>query len=309
VLFALCAAAEAQPERKIPRIGYAGAGGPSVRIEVLRQGLRDLGWIEGKNILIEQRYLEGKLDRSSKIAAEMVRLKLDVIVWSAGNAGAREITTIPVVYVATGDLISTGLVKSLARPGGNITGINSLAPELGGKRLELLKETMPKLSRVALLFDPDTSSNIVELEELRRAAPALHITLQTVEVRGAADIEPAFSTMIRERAEAIATASGPANNTNRARIVEIASKKRLPAIYHDSQFVGDGGLMSYGPNTAAMFRRAATYVDKILKGAKPAELPVEQPTKFEFFINLKAANQIGVTIPPNVLARADRVIR
>jgi putative ABC transport system substrate-binding protein len=300
--------AEAQ-QPKLPRIGYAGAGGPSVRIEALRQGLRELGWIEGKNIIIEQRYLEGKLDRSSKIAAEMVQLKLDVIVWSAGNAGAREITTIPVVYVATSELISTGLVKSLARPGGNITGINSLAPELGGKRLELLKETMPKLSRVAFLFNPDSSSNIVELEELRRAAPELHITLQTVEARGAADIEPAFSTMIHERAEALSTASGPANNTNRARIVQIASKKKLPAIYHDSQFVSDGGLMSYGPNTLAMFRRAATYVDKILKGAKPADLPVEQPTKFEFIINLKTAKQIGLTIPPNVLARADRVIR
>jgi putative ABC transport system substrate-binding protein len=309
MLAALCGPAEAQQERKMRRIGYAGAGSRSVRIEALRQGLVELGWVERENIVIEQRYLEGKLEQSAKVAAEMLRLNLDVIVWSAGNQGLKQIKTIPVVYVATSDLVSSGLVQSLARPGGNITGINSLAPELGGKRLELLKETMPKLSRVAFLFNPNTSSNIIELEELRRAAPALHTTLRTVEARGAADIEPAFSTMIRERAEALSTASGPANNTNRARIVEIATKKGLPAIYHDSQFVDNGGLMSYGPNVAAMFRRAATYVDKILKGAKPANLPIEQPTKFELVINLKTAKQIGLTIPPSVLARADRVIR
>jgi putative ABC transport system substrate-binding protein len=308
MLFARFSPVSAQ-QPKIARIGYAGAGAPSVRVEALRQGLRELGWVEGKNIVIEQRYLEGRLERSAKVAAEMVRLKLDVIVWSAGNQGAREIKTIPVVYVATTDLVASGLVKSLARPGGNITGINPLASELGGKRLELLKEAMPKLSRVAFLFNPDTASNKVELEELRRAAPALHLTLQTVEARRAADIEPAFSTMLRERVEAFSTASRPANNTNRARIVELASKRTLPAIYHDSQFVEAGGVMSYGPNIAGMFQRAPTYVDKTLKGAKPADLPVEQPTKFEFVINLKAAKQIGLTIPPNVLARADRVIR
>jgi putative tryptophan/tyrosine transport system substrate-binding protein len=300
---------QAQQPAKIPRIGYAGAGSVSVRIAALRQGLRELGWVEGKNIIIEQRYLEGKLERSSEIAAEMVRLKLDVIVWSAGNQGAKEITTIPVVYVATGDLMSTGLVESLARPGGNITGLTSLAPELGGKRLELLKETVPKLSRVAFLFNSNTPSNAVELEELRRAAPALRVTLRAIEARRADEIEPAFSTMIRERAQALSTASGPVNNTNRTRIVEMAAKRRLPAVYHESQFVADGGLMSYGPNVAGMFRRAAYYVDKILKGTKPADLPVEQPTKFEFVINLKTAKQIGLTIPPNVLARADKVIK
>jgi putative ABC transport system substrate-binding protein len=305
----LPAGSEAQQPQKVSRIGYAGAGASGVRIVALRQGLRELGWIEGRNIVIEQRYLEGKLERSSQVAAEMVRHKLDVIVWSAGNPGLRQIKTIPVVYVATTDLVSSGLVESLARPGGNITGINSLAPELGGKRMELLKETIPKLSRVAVLFNPDTASNVVEMDELRRAAAALHLTLRPVEARGAADIEPAFSTMIRERAEALLTASGPTNNTNRARIVEIAARKKMPVIYHDSQFVGDGGLMSYGPNVAAMFRRAAIYVDKILKGASPAELPVEQPTKFEFIVNLKTARQIGLTIPPNVLARADRVIK
>lgn len=301
--------AEAQQPAKIPRIAYAGAGSASVRIEALRQGLRELGWVEGKNIVIEQRYLEGKLERSSDVAAELIRLKLDVIVWSAGNQGANEIRTIPVVYVATTDLVSSGLVQSLARPGGNITGLTSLAPELGGKRLELLKETVPKLSRVAFLFNPNTSSNVVELDALRRAAPALRVTLRPVEARGIDEIESAFSTMIRERAEALSTASDPVNNTNRIRIVEMAAKRRLPAVYHESQFVDDGGLMSYGPNVAGMFRRAAVYVDKILKGTKPAELPVEQPTKFEFIVNLKAAKKIGLTIPPNVLARADRVIR
>jgi len=230
LLLALCGSVAAQ-QAKIPRIGYAGAGGPSVRIEALRQGLRELGWTEGKNIIIEQRYLEGRLDRSGKVAAEMVRLKLDVIVWSAGIQGAREIKTIPVVYVRTGDLLSTSLVESLARPGGNITGINSLAPEVGGKRLELIKEAIPKLSRVAFLFSPDSPSNIVELEELRRAALALRLTLQTVEARRAGDIEPAFSTMIGEGAQALATAAGPANNTNRTRIVAMALKKKLPSIF------------------------------------------------------------------------------
>ena len=309
MLSALSFSVEAQQRGKIARIGYAGAGYRSVRIEALRQGLRELGWVEGKNIVIEERYLEGKLERSSDVAAELVRLKLDVIVWSAGNPGLKEIKTIPVVYVATSDLLSSGLVESLARPGGNITGLTSLAPELGGKRLELLKETVPKLSRVAFLFNPNTPSNVVELEELRRVAPAMRVTLRAVEARAADEIEPAFSTMIRERVEGLSTASGPANNTNRTRIVELAAKRRLTAVYHESQFVDDGGLMSYGTNVAGMFRRAATYVDKILKGRTPADLPVEQPMKFEFIVNLKAAKQIGLTIPPNVLVRADRVIR
>jgi putative tryptophan/tyrosine transport system substrate-binding protein len=301
--------AQAQQPTKVPRIGYAGAGSASVRREALRQGLRDLGWVEGKNIIIEQRYLEGKLERSKDIGAEMVRLKLDVIVWSAGYQGLKEIKTIPVVYVATSDLVASGLVESLARPGGNITGLTSLAPELGGKRLELLKETVPKLSRVAFLFSPAIKSNVVELEELRGAAASLRVTLRAIEARSADEIEPAFSTMMRERAQAFSTASGPVNNTNRTRIVELAAKRRLPAVYHESQFVDDGGLMSYGTNVAGMFRRAAYYVDKILKGAKPADIPVEQPTKFEFIINLRTAKQIGLTIPPNVLARADRVIK
>jgi len=265
--------------------------------------------MEGKNIAIEWRYAEGKLDRSPALAAELVRLKVDVLVLSGGVEAAKQTKTTPVVFVATTDLVSTGLVQSLARPGGNITGLTSLAPELGGKRLELLKETAPKLSRVAFLFDPASPSNAVELEQLRGPAAALGLTLRTVEARSRDDIERAFVMMTQERVEGLSTASGAVNNTNRRRIVELAVNKRLPAVYHESQFVDDGGLMSYGANLAGMFRRAATYVDKILKGTKPADLPVEQPTKFEFVINLKTAKQIGLTIPPNVLARADRVIR
>jgi putative ABC transport system substrate-binding protein len=230
-------------------------------------------------------------------------------VLSGGVEAAKQTKTIPVVFVATTDLVSTGLVESLARPGGNVTGLTSLAPELGGKRLELLKETVPKLSRVAFLFNPASSPNAVELEQLRGPAAALGVTLRAVEARGPDEIERAFSMMIRERAEGLSTATGAVNNTNRRRIVELAAKNRLPAVYHTGQFVDEGGLMSYAPNLGDMFRRAAFYVDKILKGAKPADLPVEQPTKFELVINLKAAKQIGLTIPPNVLARADKVIR
>jgi putative ABC transport system substrate-binding protein len=312
--------AEAQQSNRVARIAYIGLGspqlpgqelgpGPQVRLGALRQGLRELGYEEGKNIIIEYRTAAGKRDRIPEIVAELARLKTDVIVWAAGQEGARQIKTIPIVYVATSDFVATGLVESLARPGGNITGITSLAPELGGKRLELLKEMVPKLSRVAFLFDPASSSNAVELEQLRGPAAGFGVTLRTVEARGPDDIEKAFVTMIRERADGLSTASGSVNNTNRIRIAELAAKNRLPAVYHESQFVESGGLMSYGANLADMYRRAATYVDKILKGRKPADLPVEQPTKFELIINLKAAKQIGLTIPPNLLARADRVLK
>lgn len=309
LLFAPFPRAEAQQQGKIARIGFVSSGSAAVRIAALRQGLRELGWIEGKNIVIEQRQAEGKLDRMPVLAAELVRLKVDLIVWSGGIETAKQIRTVPVVIVGTQDPVATGLVQSLARPGGNITGLTSLAIELGGKRLELLKETIPKLSRLAFLFNPGTRSNVIELDELRKAAEALRVTILAAEARGGDEIEPAFSLMIRERAEGLATASGAVNNTNRRRIVEMAVKKKLPAVYHESQFVDDGGLMSYGPNLAGTFRRAAYFVDRILKGAKPADLPVEQPTKFEFVINLKTAKQIRLTIPPNVLARADRVIR
>jgi putative ABC transport system substrate-binding protein len=313
LLSAIVFPAEAQPPRKLFRIVLVTQGSVndavSYRGDALRQGLRELGWIEGKNITIDHRRTGGKSDRTLSIAAELANLKVDVVVWSGGVQGAQQIRTIPVVYVATGDLVSTGLVESLARPGGNITGLSSLSRELSGKRLELLKETFARVSRVAYLFNPEEPAIAAELEQLRGPAAVLGLTLRPVEARGPDQIEPAFSVMIRERAEGLSTASGSVNNTNRPRIVELAARNRLPAIYHTSQFVDDGGLMSYGPNLADMFRRAATYVDKILKGTKPADLPVEQPMKFEFIINLKTAKQIGVTIPPNVLARADKVIK
>ena len=216
--------------------------------------------------------------------------------------------TLPIVVVGTTDPLATGLVESLARPGGNITGLTSLAPDLGGKRLELLKETVPKLSRVAFLYNPADPSNVVELEQLRGPAAELGVTLRVVEARGPAEIEQAFS-MIRERVEGLSTASGAVNNNDQRRIVEMAAKNRLPAIYHLGEFVDSGGLMSYGPNLADMYRRAAYFVDRILKGTKPADLPVEQPTKFELLINLKTAKALGLTIPPVVMMRAEKVIK
>ena len=312
MLLGYCFLVEAQQPGKVPRIGLVSQGSvtavESLRLDALREGLRELGWVEGRNIAIERRSAEGKRDRADVIADEIVRV-VDVVVWSGGVEAAKKIKTIPVVFVGTSDPVSTGLVESLARPGGNVTGLTSLAPELGGKRLELLKESIPKISRVVFLFDPANPSNAVELEQLRGPAANLGLALRPVEARGPDEIAPAFSMMIRERAEGLSTASGTINNTNRTRIVELAVKNRLPGVYHESQFVDGGGLMSYGPNLAGTFRRAAYFVDRILKGAKPADLPVEQPTKFELFINLKTAKQIGVTIPPSVLARADKVIK
>ena len=234
---------------------------------------------------------------------------MDVIVWSAGVEGAKQRKTVPIIFVGTTDPLSTGLVESLARPGGNVTGLTSLSPELSRKRLELLKECIPKLSRVAFLFDPTNPSNTVEMEQLRGPAAGLGIKIHVAEARNGDEIEGAFSILTKEGAEGLATASGTVNNFNRRRIIEMAAKNRLPTVYHLSQFVDDGGLISYGPNLPEMFRRAAYYVDKILKGAKPSDLPVEQPTQFELVINLKTAKQIGLTIPPHVLARADRIIK
>ena len=312
--------AGAQQTKKVARIAYLGAGsalnpgpdpGPDglIRLGSLRRGLRELGYEEGKNIIIDYRTAAGRSDRIPGIVAELAQLKTAVIVWSAGQDEARKIKTIPIVYVATSDFVASGLVESLARPGGNITGITSLAPELGGKRLEILKETVPKLVRVAFLYNPATATSGIELEHVRGPAAGLGVTLRTVEARAPDEIDKAFATMIQQRAQGFATASGPVNNTNRMQITELAAKHRLPAVYHQSLFVEGGGLMSYGPNLADMYYRAATHVDKILKGTKPADIPVEQPMKFEFIVNLKAAKQIGLTIPPNVLVRADRVIR
>jgi len=305
--------ADAQQQKKVPRIGRLSAGFPggTARDEALKQGLRDFGYIEGKNIFIETRYAEGKPDRYPTLVAELVRLKIDVLVTATGPAlAAKQVSnTLPIVVVGTTDPLAAGLVESLARPGGNVTGLTSLAPELGGKRLELLKETVPKLSRVAFLYNPADPSNVVELEQLRGPAAALGVTVRVVEARGPDEIERAFSVMIRERPQGLSTASGAANNNNQRRIVVLAAKNRLPAIYHLSEFVDSGGLMSYGPNLSGMYRRAAYFVDRILKGAKPADLPVEQPTKFELLINLKTAKALGLTIPPVVLMRAEKVIK
>jgi len=314
VTFAMCGArAGAQQPTKIPRIGYLSPRSTNpARIEAFRQGLHELGYVEGKNIVIESRNAEGKLDRLSHVAAELVRLKVDVIVTSspAPTRAAKQATlTIPIVFAQDSDPVASGFVASLARPGGNITGLSTLAPELSGKRLELLKEVVPKLSRVAVLGTSTSPSTAPTLKETELAAGASKVQLQYLDVLDPKDIETAFRTAAKGRADAVLVLAGPVVFFQRTQIAELAVKSRLPAIYPQTEFTEAGGLMYYGANTPDMYRRAATFVDKILKGAKPADLPVEQPTKFEFIINLKAAKQIGLTIPPNVLARADRVIR
>jgi len=306
---------EAQRPTKVPRIGYLSATSPSVnpaRIEAFRQGLRELGYVEGKNIIIEWRYAEGKLDRLRELAAELVRLKVDVIVTggSTTTPAVKEATvTIPIVMAWDNDPVGSGFVASLARPGGNITGLSTLAPELSGKQLELLKEIVPRLSRVAVFGSSTEPGNAQALKEIELAARAFGVQLQYLDVRGPKDIETAFQAAGKGRADAILVLSGAVLNSHRKQIAELAVKTRLPAIYPQTEYTEAGGLMYYGANTPDLFRRAATYVDKILKGRTPADLPVEQPIKFEFIINLKAAKQIGLTIPPNVLVRADKVIR
>jgi putative ABC transport system substrate-binding protein len=314
ILFALCSSVQAQQQTTIPRIGYLGGatGSAEARIEALRQGLRELGYVEGKNIVIEWRYAEGKPDRERALAAELVRLKVDVIVTvgSTATRAAKEATsTIPIVMTQDPDPIGNGFVASLARPGGNITGLSNVNRELSGKRLELLKEVIPGLSRVAVFGTSTFPGTAQNLKETELVAGALRIQLQYLDVLDPKDIETAFRGASKGRAEAVLVLGGSVLNPQRARVVELAAKRRLPTIYGIRESVEAGGLMSYGPSGNDLTRRAATYVDKILKGAKPAELPVEQPTKFEFIINLKAAKQIGLTIPPNVLARADKVIR
>jgi len=317
LLLALCVSAEAQQSKKVPRIGYlndsplttfAGA-----RAEAFRQGLRELGYVEGKNIVIEWRYGDGTPDRSPALAAELVRLKVDVIVTGgeAATRPAREATaSIPIVMTQDDDPVGTGFVASLARPGGNITGLSTLAPERSGKRLELLKEIVPGLSRVAVFGTSTEPSSARELKEIELAAGALGIKLQYRDVLSLKDVEIAFRAAVKERAGAVLmNVSGPITNPHRKEIAELAVKSRLPVTYGRREPVEAGGLMSYGVSVDDLDRRAATYVDKILKSAKPADLPVEQPTKFELVINLKAAKQIGLTIPPNVLVRADRVIK
>jgi len=303
--------AEAQQQKKIPRIGYLDgvARTNAYRKDTFRQGLRQLGYAEEKDFVIEYRSADGKVDRLNELAAELVRLKVDVIV-TAGptttRAAKAATATIPIVMIAVGDPVGNGFVASLAHPGGNITGLSNLAPEISGKQLELLKETVPKLSRVAVLWT-STVGQALQLREIGLAAGPLSVQLQSLDVLGPKDIETAFRAASEQRAEAFIVFGGPILNTKI--ILEYVVKIRLPAIYPQSQYVEDGGLMSYGVNVTDLDRRVATYVDKILKGAKPADLPVEQPRKFEFIINLKAAKQIGLTIPPNVLVRADMVIK
>ena len=315
-IFVESALSEAQQPTKVPRIGYltgATPDGQSHRIEAFRQGLRELGYVEGKNISIEYRFAEGKPDRLPALAAELVRLKVDVIVTSGAPAtrSAKEATvTIPIVMTNDTDPVGSGFVASLARPGGNITGLSNLRPEISGKRLELLKEVVPRLSRVAVMGTSTIPGNAQNLKETELAAGALAVKLQYLDVLGPKDIETAFRAASKGRAEAVlALSSGGILLSQRAQLADLAVKSRLPAIYQSRSYVEAGGLMSYGASITDLNRRAATYVDKILKGTKPADLPVEQPTKFELVINLKAAKQIGLTIPPNVLARADKVIK
>ena len=307
--------AEAQQPAKLPRIGYlAGASrsGNTVRREAFLQGLRELGYEEGKNILIEYRYAEGKFDRLPALSAELVQLKVDLIV-TVGTASTRPANdatrTIPIVMAQDSDPVGNGFVTSLARPGGNITGLSQMAPDLAGKELELLKDVLPKLSRVVVLGTSNSASNAQALREMATPAKALGVTIEYQDVRNATDLEAALAAAMKGRAEAVLVLTSAVFTINRAQLFGLVVKNRLPAIYPQSDYVDAGGLMFYGPNVTEMFRRAATYVDKILKGNKPADLPVEQPKKFEFIVNLKAAKQIRLTIPPNVLARADRVIR
>jgi ABC-type uncharacterized transport system substrate-binding protein len=315
LLVALSLPAGAQQPRKIARIAFLGTASASVvaeRVDAFREGLRKLGYLEGKNIVIEYRFGEGKSNEVSSIAVELVRSKVDVIVTAgpAATRSAKEATvTIPIVMGNEGDPVGSGFVESLARPGGNITGLSNFAPEISGKQLEILKDIVPKLSRVAVLGISTNPGNAQALKEIELAAGVLGVQVQYLEVRVPQDIEIAFRSMGKGRADAVLALQNPVITFDRREVVKLAVKNRIPAIYHSIEFVEDGGLITYSVSITDLFRRAATYVDKILKGAKPADLPVEQPTKFEFIINLKAAKQIGLTIPPNVLARADKVIK
>jgi putative tryptophan/tyrosine transport system substrate-binding protein len=319
MLFALSASADAQQPAKVPRIGYLSntdPAGESARSEAIRLALSERGYIEGQNIAIEYRYAEGKRDRYPELAAELVRLKVDLIVAAGGDlvirAAMNATKTIPIVMTGGGGgPVKVGLIESLARPGGNVTGITTLSRELGGKRLELLKEAVPKVARVAVLYDPGNPDGVHEVKEvLPAAARALKLTVQPWEVRAADGFESVFAAISKWRPDGLyVPTSGPLMGANQKRIVSFALKSRLPAIYPDIRWADAGGLMSYGADQADRYRRIAYYVDRILKGAKPADLPVEQPTKFEFVINLKTAKQIGLTIPPEVLARATKLIK
>jgi ABC-type uncharacterized transport system substrate-binding protein len=317
MLLTVAVAVAAQQPTKIPRIGFVPGSGdsnnPGPSVEAFRQGLQDLGYVEGKNIQIESRSMEGTVDSIPSLVAELVRLKVDVLVLVpllAIRAAKQATNTIPIVMVTTVDPVGTGIVDSLARPGGNITGLATLSRELGGKRLELLKETVPTISRVGVLADADAPVSAIAFKEYEAAASALKIRLQSLEVRGPnPDLEGAFQSATKGRSNALIAVSNPLLSRYRKQIAELLIRNRTPSMCNTSTYVEAGCLMSYATNSADQYKRAATYVDKILKGTKPADLPVEQPTKFEFVINLKTAKQIGLTIPSNVLARADRVIK
>jgi putative tryptophan/tyrosine transport system substrate-binding protein len=319
IFLATALVVKAQQPKKVTRLGYLSSFDPateSAGSEAIRLALRKFGYIEGQNIATEYRYAEGKLDRFPELTAELVRLKVDIIVISGGAGTVRAANnatkTIPIVIAGLPvDPVEAGLVESLARPGGNVTGLSILSRELAGKRLELLKETVPKLARVAVLYDPALARVVaLEMKELLPvAARALGVTLQSWEVRGAEDFDKVFAALNKQRPDGLYVSGSPLMNNNQKRTVGFAIERRLPSVYGNREAVDAGGLMSYHADTADIYRRVATYVDRIRKGAKPAELPVEQPTKFELVINQKTAKQIGLTLPPNVLARADKVIR
>ncbi len=321
ILLALAVKAEAQQTGKIPRVGILFIGSrDQPHLEAFKQGLRERGYTEGKNIVLDYRYAEGKVDRLPSLAAELVELKVDVIVTTSGNSAraASEATKmIPIVLTTGADLVKSGLAESLAKPGGNVTGLSIIEEDLSGKRVDILKETFPKMTRMAYLWHPlavsysaaDTTSGNPSYDQVEKATKTAGVQLLSYKVRTLAEIERVFADMPKTRPNALLVLQSPLMTLNSKKIVELALKQRLPGMYPTRQFAEEGGLMAYGPLIGDLYRRAATYVDKILKGAKPAELPVEQPTRFEFIINLKTAKHIGLTIPPNVLARADRVIR
>ena len=315
-LFAAPLAAEGQNKAgKVSRIGFLfyGAPGPSAEVDAFRQGLRELGYIEGQNVTIDYRFASGQVERLPELATELARLKVDVIVTPntpAAMAAKQATSTIPIVFAVVADPVGAGLMANFARPGGNITGLSSISVQLGGKRLELLKEVAPKASRLAVLYNPSDRSNVLMLKELQESAPALGLTVHPLEVRAPGEFEGAFAAMTRERAHALFVAAGvlTLEQRNRKALVDLATKSRIPAMWGHRQFVDAGGLMSYAVNPYDQLRRAAIYVDKILKGAKPGDLPVEQPTRYELVINLTAAKALGLRIPQSLLGRADQVI-
>jgi len=308
-------AAGAQAAGKVSRIGYLSPLSPAAdatRREGFQQGLERLGYREGQNIAIEYRWAEGKLDRQDDLAAELVRLKIDVLLAAGGNhtvrAAKKATASIPIVMTVADDSVASGFVASLARPGGNITGLNTQTVDLAAKRLELLREVLPSIHRVAVLWNPAVPERAIDLKNTQVAARTLHVEIQSVEVRRPEDLDDKFMAMVKGRAEALVILADPVSNTHRAKIIEFATKKRLPTMFTQSLPVDAGGLVSYGTNYEALFRRAAGYVDRILKGANPADMPIEQPTKFELVVNLKTAKALGLTIPTSLLQRADQVI-